>query len=75
MNPTNTIQLKVYRDNKLSRAETYMPVITGAIHANIVLLGKKIDHWFVTQGHWPTRQELQAELAGDAETPSATMSL
>lgn len=53
-----TQYIKVYRDGELSRWETIKPLI----HSNIMLFGNSLDLFFKLQ-HWPTRQELQAELA------------
>lgn len=56
--------IPIYRDNKLSRWESLKP----QIHAKILLYGSKIDYWFVSQGKWPTDEEL---LGGDARRAAA----
>lgn len=48
METKQTMQIKVYRDNKLSIAETYKPVVKE----HLITLGRKIDYWFVNN-KWP----------------------
>ena len=46
---TETIQIKVYRDGRLSRMETYGPVVKREVIGFL----NKVDYWIGNYGQWP----------------------
>lgn len=58
METKETIQIKVYRDNKIDRLQTYKPVVREKL-TNFAL---KVDYFFVNN-EWPR------QLADDGSVP------
>jgi hypothetical protein len=50
----NKTYITIYRDGRLSRWDTYKPII----HDKLVTLGNRVDYWFTHYGEWPDNEQL-----------------